>query len=87
MFVCLNNDSSIGISQVGWHWEINGYQDCQTVTLTGGINRDHMLLEKNDHSSKNQNANIIKNFLLYSKILSETPVLTSNKLYTDNSNH
>ena len=58
---CSNNDNSINSCQMGWRREINGHWTCQTVTITFDFIQNHMLLEKNVRSPKNQNANIFKN--------------------------
>ena len=60
--------------------------NCQTVTLTADPIQNHMLLEKNVGSPKNESSNIFKNSQLYLKILLELPILNTSKLHPDNRN-
>ena len=55
LFVYLSKDSSNDSSLAGWLWGSKGHQNCQTVTFADDLNEDHMLLEKNVHSSNTPN--------------------------------
>ena len=59
----------------------------KTVTLTDNLNQGHNIAIEKMSTVKKKKVIFSKNFFqLYSKITSEAPTITSNKLYPDNLN-